>query len=687
MISAESSVASVWAARRRVACSGHRAPRVARWPEQVRSRHGRPRHAKLGSPFHCVDRGVPLMAEDSGGAGGGTATAPAPSAPAEPAAPKAEESAPPAEKSAPASEGSSGGSTEDTAADKPAETGPESPEKADGAAPESPEQQNGESANRDVQASGDPAGERASTDAGERTGASGEGGDKSELEQAVRGQIQEVTPPERLRAVGDEVRNVSETATTARDDGQQPTNAIGQAWNDPAGESTRNRADSVTTEADTVEKEAKALADYTNAAADHVENGIQRRKEPIRSREIPHQLTHLLPGADGDVARGQIEADAVRDVNREDEITAANIRSIEIGQGSAQLPQPPEGASREDIERHWNDLAEKQPELVGNQDGVPAVARDKANNILLGQERDAMAAERDRLAAERDQILRSPRTDHEYGQLNDEIQDLDRKINALDKLQTRLEGPTPDGERYYLLGIDGDEDGKFIVANGDPDRAENVATFVPGMMTDLASFESVLKTSDDIAKEARASGESVSSIAWFDYDAPDFFNDAASTSYAEDAKDDLAAFQQGLRESHDGAPSHNTLIGHSYGSTVAGTTARDYRDLPVDDFISVSSPGLGVDHASELNLPPGRVWATESNNDIIADLGSIGLGHGADPTNEHFGSERFRTDPGPPQEADYWDRGSHDRYIRGDVPNPGQRNIGDIVAGNRPDEQ
>ncbi|MBN6039087.1 alpha/beta hydrolase [Amycolatopsis sp. 195334CR] len=594
------------------------------------------------------------MAEDSGGGAAPAPSAPAEPAPAEPAAPKAEESAPPAEKAAPAGESTPESSTKDAAEGG----GPASSEKA--AAPD----------------------ERAEPQ--ERT--SGDDGGKSELEQAIQGQVQDVTPPERLRAVGDQAREVSGTATAARDDGEQAANAVKQAWNDPAGEATRNRADSVTAEADTLGKDATVVAEYADAAAGEVGDGIERRKSVVRSNDDAYLQSHLLPDADREVARGQIEAVTVRDVNREDEITAANIRSLEAGQGS-QLPQPPEGATREDIERHWNDLAEKQPELVGNQDGVPAVARDKANDILLGRERDALTAERDRIAAERDQLLRSPRTDREYGELTNEIQDLDGKIEALDKLQTRLEGPTPDGNRYYLLGIDGDDDGKFIVANGDPDRSENVATFVPGMMTDLDSFESVLKTTDDIAKEARASGESVSSIAWFDYDAPDWFTDAASTSYAENAKGDLAAFQQGLRESHDGAPSHNTLIGHSYGSTVAGTTARDYRDLPIDDFISVSSPGLGVNHASELNLPPGRVWATESNNDFIADLGSTGLGHGADPTGEHFGSERFRTDPGPPQDADYSDTGSHDRYIRGDVPNPGQRNIGDIVAGNRPSEQ
>ncbi|UJW32038.1 alpha/beta hydrolase family protein [Saccharothrix sp. AJ9571] len=608
------------------------------------------------------------MAEDSGGAGGGTATAP--SAPAGPAAPKAEEPVAQPEKTTPTGEGSSATATEAAPADGSGE--PAAPQDAveDGA--------------HDAASSSDRGQAR------EQSGTSDADGEKSELAQAVQGKVQEVTPPERLRTVGDEVRNISGTATTARDQGEQATTAIGQAWNDSAGEATRNRADSVTTEADTLDKEATALADYTNAAAAHVDDGIQRREAVVSSNDMPYQLSHLLPDADRNVARGQIEAATVRDVNREDEITAAGIRSLEVGQGPAQLPQPPEGATREQIEEHWNELAREQPELVGNQDGVPAVARDTANRIVLGLERDALVAERDGLVAEREQVGRGPRNDPEYGELSDEILDLDGKIDALNELQERLGGVSPDGERYYLLGVDGDDDGRFIVANGDPDRADNVATFVPGMMTDLDNFEGVLKTADAIAEEARASGESVSSIAWFDYDAPDWFSDAASGSYAEDAKDELAGFQQGLRDSHEGAPSHNTLIGHSYGSTVAGTTARDYRDLPVDDFISVSSPGLGVDHASELNLPPGRVWATEADNDLVADLGSAPLGlapHGTDPTASGFGSEFFRTDPGPPQEADYSDTGSHDRYIRGEVPNPGLRNIGDIVAGNQPTER
>ncbi|MFD8492808.1 alpha/beta hydrolase [Amycolatopsis sp. NPDC059657] len=54
-----------------------------------------------------------------------------------------------------------------------------------------------------------------------------------------------------------------------------------------------------------------------------------------------------------------------------------------------------------------------------------------------------------------------------------------------------------------------------------------------------------------------------------------------------------------------GDPSHNTTVGHSYGTTVIGHAARD-EHLAVDDIVFVASPGVGVNHASELGLPAER---------------------------------------------------------------------------------
>ena len=67
----------------------------------------------------------------------------------------------------------------------------------------------------------------------------------------------------------------------------------------------------------------------------------------------------------------------------------------------------------------------------------------------------------------------------------------------------------------------------------------------------------------------------VSVTTWMGYDSPmNVFTDAPSTSYAHDGAPALDSFQAGLRASHvdvaAAGPSVNTVIGHSYGSTLVG---------------------------------------------------------------------------------------------------------------------
>src|SRR5690606_15220088 len=89
-------------------------------------------------------------------------------------------------------------------------------------------------------------------------------------------------------------------------------------------------------------------------------------------------------------------------------------------------------------------------------------------------------------------------------------------------------------------------------------------------------------------------------IAWLGYDAPDELHNAVSKGYAENATDDLRSFQSGLAITHEDDSLHRTVVGHSYGSTVVGFTARG-DGLPTENVIFVGSPGVGMDHATELN--------------------------------------------------------------------------------------
>lgn len=153
---------------------------------------------------------------------------------------------------------------------------------------------------------------------------------------------------------------------------------------------------------------------------------------------------------------------------------------------------------------------------------------------------------------------------------------------------------------------------------------------------------------------------------------------------------------------HEGAPSHNIVVGHSYGSTTVGYALRD-RGLPVDDVIFVGSPGVGADSAKDLGVDPKHVYAGRGDSDAIewalpenpADLVKDGasqwgtkimngfadlvpysgfhgeadnhLAFGRDPANGRFGGREIPTDPGN-EHSDYWQGQS-------------LRAMGEIIAG------
>lgn len=193
-----------------------------------------------------------------------------------------------------------------------------------------------------------------------------------------------------------------------------------------------------------------------------------------------------------------------------------------------------------------------------------------------------------------------------------------------------------------------------------------------------------------LASAAVAGSPSTSVITWVGYDAPPGFVDAASEDYAEGAKKDLDRFQDGLRATHEGVPSHNTIVGHSYGSTVIGHTARD-EGINADELVFVGSPGVGVNNAAQLNFPTDHVHATVAEHDIIhlSNIESVDHEsgkahdpiHDRDPTRQGFGAHVFGSDPGTPGSwyERYLSREAHSQYW--EENNSSLDNMGRIIAG------
>ena len=352
---------------------------------------------------------------------------------------------------------------------------------------------------------------------------------------------------------------------------------------------------------------------------------------------------------------------------------------------------PRRGADPREVKAWWDSLSPQQkeyllrgyPQLVGWLDGVPAADRDRANRTVLDEQQQALEARRAVLEARG-----SGRTPAD----NAELSDINEKLHGIGDLRNRLDRTVDDtgvgAPRPYLLGFDTQGRGHAVVALGDPDAAGNVVTYVPGTGARLGQVNGDLSRADAMTADANILDPSTrtSTVLWIGYDAPqNIVPEATHASYAQAAAVDLDRFQDGLRVTHDGPRAHQTVVGHSYGSTVVGFTARDY-GIDADDLIFVGSPGVGVDTVGGLKgadgqpIDPDHVWSSHARRDPIQyasyhDFWPVGddglepadvLVHGRNPTEPEFGANTFTSDPGEPMKtmkahSQYWDPYSSSR--------------------------
>lgn len=272
-------------------------------------------------------------------------------------------------------------------------------------------------------------------------------------------------------------------------------------------------------------------------------------------------------------------------------------------------------------------LAERYPLAVGNMNGAPVTLRYQANRIALHQAQDV---ERERAHDKR----LSPAGRHEA----------DRRMHRFASLLQ---------PERKILSFDPTGKGRAAEVFGDLDQAARVSVVVPGVDTNLLTFErskrvntapvgmakSLYKAerstrSSDLPRNASGQPR-VAVIAWADYTAPAGIGvDAATAKRAEDGAVRLAQMVRALPQK-----SPVALYCHSYGSVVCGVAARH---LPprVTDIAVAGSPGMRAERASQLDSE-ARVWAMRDGDDWIEDIPNLefgGLGHGADPVAPEFGA-------------------------------------------------
>ena len=330
-----------------------------------------------------------------------------------------------------------------------------------------------------------------------------------------------------------------------------------------------------------------------------------------------------------------------------------------LGLSESDIPRP--GTGPTEVSAWWGRLGDDQrglllsayPGLIGALDGIPAADRDEANQLALRN----LIGEPDRPTSNND----------EHGRL----------VNLLTTLEAAEHAAVE--RRLFLLGLDNQGDGQAIVAIGNPDLAHHTAVLVPGFGTELDDMAGqigragVIRDAGDALTTTTVGDVSV--IAWLGYDTPSFdLNEIGGVvGFGDESRrgaEHLDRFVDGLRATNQGDP-HLSVIGHSYGSVVSGHAAGQGDGIAADDLVVLGSPGLRADHASDLRMGAGHVWAGAAADDHVANperhtpwytgipiIGPLLPGieeniHGISPHRQEFGANQFHTDTGG--HSGYWD--------------------------------
>ncbi|MGW0736934.1 alpha/beta hydrolase [Streptomyces sp. NPDC002851] len=264
------------------------------------------------------------------------------------------------------------------------------------------------------------------------------------------------------------------------------------------------------------------------------------------------------------------------------------------------------------------DLARRHPLVVGNLAGAPLALRYTANKYALAEARK-VEEQRVRDKGLTDEGHREAvRRMHRFGVLMDP----ERQVLAFD----------PTGH------------GRVAEVFGDLQRAQRVSIVVPGVDTNLLTYQKTfgkytaprgmaLALYNEQRKQQPGAHDAV--IAWADYTTPSGVGmDAATAKRAIDGAERLNTLVRSLP-----GRSEVALNCHSYGSVVCGVAARE---LPsrVTDIAVAGSPGMRAETVQGLGTH-ARVWAMRDADDWIGDIPHLevgGLGHGADPVSPSFGA-------------------------------------------------
>ncbi|MFF8243995.1 alpha/beta hydrolase [Streptomyces griseus] len=424
-----------------------------------------------------------------------------------------------------------------------------------------------------------------------------------------------------------------------------------------------------------------------NPNAEKAQDVADRIARAVRSaREIDARYAKTLDGLRAEKGL-DVTAATLKDVFRD----TADVRSTAGTHLAEGIPQDKSPAERK---KWWDGLTDEQrqeyiqvaPDLIGDLDGIPVLARDQANRNYLPVLIDDLARRG-----------------------GDEAK---TKLDALRMIQDKLgESSHPP---MFLLGVGDEGNGRAIVSYGNPDASRHVAAYVPGLGTKLDGdfVEETMKRAQDTAIGARKVDPSTASVIWLGYDAPQNA-DVMSKGDAQRGAPAYNEFMAGLSATNANEDPHVTAIGHSYGSLTVGTAAKESGGIPgVDDVILLGSPGVGAQKATELGVGKDHVFVGAADNDPVThlptkgesalaagpawllggpeavrtandlfDVGNDDLYFGKDPASEAFGAQRFEVDDGPRMVVEAGNFDAHSQYFDPTRDQKSADNIANIIGG------
>jgi Alpha/beta hydrolase len=497
--------------------------------------------------------------------------------------------------------------------------------------------------------------------------------------------------------------------------------AVFDGWQGATAQARRHSSASIRLDLDAHGNESLAVARAARRAADDIAQ-VQSQLSVLRRDAAELQMTidcrtdKVVPSSSFDgpptaalIAGIQLQHRLDTIVAEADSADQELARAIDMADGDQPTPPGPydnrpliqDSLSRplpddpKQFSELWNQLGRDEKDWlyshdhdIGNHAGMPwdspdHLGRDHYNRLHLAELTQQSQCDVTRIQHDIDQLTAEPNVDDgALYALQSQLAAARKHLAGYQSVQASLQ--SAGGPDRYLGLLDEFGHGAVSIAN--PDTARRNAIFVPGTGQDLSRLtfsdeKALAMYAAALAADPGLEPGDVSVTTWMGYDRPMDLSRAAFPQPAQGGADRLATFENGQRASHVGAPSVDTVIGHSYGSTVIGAAAAGGHHLDADNVIAVGSPGLLVDRAGLLNLHPGgNVFVMRAVNDVI-DVGGIVTEWtlGADPADPGFGARRLAADPGPAGPFGLPSVAAHSSYWLGG--NKALANFGAVIAG------